>query len=317
MAIEQSRKERPIYTIDLEFGGACGVVAAYLIPHDQGAILIETGSGSTLPALQAGLRSHGVMAGDITDVLVTHIHLDHAGASGWLARQGARIHVHANGAHHLVTPEKLLASATRIYGDKMQALWGEFLPVPENRIIVQEDEDVIEIGGLTIKVVETPGHASHHFAYIFQEVCFTGDIGGVRMAGTRYLRLPMPPPDLNLELWRRSAKRLWSEYSRGAFRCLALTHFGIFEDPDWHLSTLEQTLDEVEEWASTVMPSDPSIEEICSRFVNWERRRMRKAGVENSQAEAIDSVNASWMSACGLQRYWQKIRNTPKEESIP
>jgi glyoxylase-like metal-dependent hydrolase (beta-lactamase superfamily II) len=196
----QSKKEHPIYTIDLKFGGRSSLIAAYLVIHDQGAILVETGPGSTLLALEAGLRSHGISVHNVTDVLVTHIHLDHAGASGWLARQGARIHVHANGAPHLANPEKLLSSAARIYGDAMQTLWGEFLPVPEDRIVVAEDGETIQIHGLEFRPLDTPGHATHHIAYIFQDVCFTGDIGGVRMAGTHYLRLPMPPPEFNLEL---------------------------------------------------------------------------------------------------------------------
>ena len=313
MAIRKSKKEHPIHTIDLKFRGKSGAIAAYLILHDEGAVLIETGPSSTIPALEAGLRSHGVDAGDITDVLVTHIHLDHAGAAGWLARQGARIYVHAKGAPHLLNPEKLLSSAARIYGEEMQTLWGEFLPVPEDRIIVPVDGEIIEIGDLKFIPLDTPGHASHHFAYIFQDVCFTGDIGGVRMAGTRYLRLPMPPPEIHLELWRDSARRLQKEYKRGSFNRIAPTHFGIFDDPDWHFFALEQTLDEVEEWALLVMPSDPAIEEIRSQFVDWERERVRKSGVENSQAESIEEVNASWMSAYGLQRYWLKVRNASQD----
>ncbi len=305
--------KQPIYPIDLKFRGVSGLIASYLILHDRGAILVETGPGSTIPALESGLQSHGMSVHDVTDVLVTHIHLDHAGACGWLARQGARIHVHAKGAPHLVDPEKLLSSASRIYGDEMQTLWGEFLPVPEDRIIVPEDGEIIEINDLKFIPRDTPGHAAHHLVYIFQDVCFTGDIGGVRMPDTRYLRLPMPPPEFDLELWRDSASHLLKEYERGAFKRIALTHFGLFNDATWHLNTLKRTLDEVEEWALQVMPSDPPIEELRERFVDWERERVKKSGVGKDQAKAIEEVNASWMSAYGIQRYWRKVRNVTQD----
>src|SRR3989337_916816 len=132
-----------IIALDLEFQGKSGVIAAYLLPHTRGAALIETGPGSTQATLIRRLSDHGYNPSDITDVLLTHIHLDHAGAAGWLARQGARIYVHANGAPHLLDPEKLLSSAARIYGDQMETLWGEFLPVPGERLSIVYDGDVI------------------------------------------------------------------------------------------------------------------------------------------------------------------------------
>jgi glyoxylase-like metal-dependent hydrolase (beta-lactamase superfamily II) len=114
----------------------------------------------------AGINAHGLQVGDVTDVLVTHIHLDHAGAAGWLAQQGARVHVHPVGAPHLLDPERLLSSAKRIYGDTMDTLWGQFLAVPEQRLSILEDNREIEIHGLRFRPIDTPGHAYHHFAYI-------------------------------------------------------------------------------------------------------------------------------------------------------
>jgi glyoxylase-like metal-dependent hydrolase (beta-lactamase superfamily II) len=197
-----------IYTIDLHFMGLPGTIASYLIPHDHGAVLVECGPSSTLPALQDGLKDHGFSVKDVTDVLLTHIHLDHAGAAGWLARQGARVYVHPAGASHMRNPEKLLASAARIYGDAMQTLWGDFLPVPPQCLLVPQNEDDIEIGNLRFHPVDTPGHADHHFSYLFNDVCFSGDIGGVRLAGLRHIRLPMPPPDLHPGKWRQSVEKL-------------------------------------------------------------------------------------------------------------
>ena len=154
----QSPKNKPnLHTIDLNFKDKPGAIAAYLLPHEQGGVLIETGPASTLPALVTGIQSHGLTVEDITDVFVTHIHLDHAGASGWLARQGAHIHVHPQGAPHLVDPEKLLASASRLYGDEMHSLWGDFLPVPEAQIRIPQDGEEIRIDGLRIKPLTPPG----------------------------------------------------------------------------------------------------------------------------------------------------------------
>ena len=244
-----------IHTLDLNFLGLPQAIAVYLIPHAHGAVLVESGPGSTQAALQAGLAAHGFTLADVTDVLLTHIHLDHAGASGWLAQHGARIHVHPVGAPHMIDPTKLLTSAGRIYGDQMERLWGEFLPVPEERLSLVQDGEVIEIGALRFRALDTPGHAYHHYAYIFEggaayndvadNVCFTGDVGGVRLPGPPHLRLPMPPPEFHLETWRSSIQRLGQEYDNGAFRRIAPTHFGIFDDPGWHLKAVADGLGEV------------------------------------------------------------------------
>lgn len=302
-----------IQTLDLHFQGFAGAIAAYLIPHKHGGVLVECGPGSTSGALEAGLQVHGLKVSEITDVLLTHIHLDHAGAAGWMARQGARIHVHPVGAPHLVNPEKLLASAARIYGDQMQSLWGDFLPVPQERLVTHQDEEVIEIEGLRFQAVDTPGHAYHHFAYLHQDVCFTGDIGGVRMRGARHLRLPMPPPEFNLELWRESIRRLQNHFDRGAFTRIAPTHFGLFDDPAWHLKAVAQGLDEVERWILQVMPADPSPEMLKELFYQWTHERSVQYGLDPELLGPFEAANPSWMSAYGIHRYWHKVRNAPTE----
>ena len=308
MPAEKPGKKSNIHTIDLNYKENPGAICAYLIPHERGGILIETGPAITIPALISGIQAHHLSVKDITDVLVTHIHLDHAGASGWLARQGARIHVHPQGAPHLVNPEKLLASALRLYGEEMHNLWGEFLPVPEEQICIPSDGEEIRIEGLRIKPLDTPGHAYHHFTYISQEVCFTGDICGVRVPGTRYLRLPMPPPELHFEIWRDSVKRLRAELEKGSFNRLALTHFGLFDDPEWHLDAVEGALNATEEWALKVMPFDPPIEEIRADYIAWEEERTRNSGLEPDKVITLDVANGSWMAAYGINRYWQKVR---------
>jgi glyoxylase-like metal-dependent hydrolase (beta-lactamase superfamily II) len=296
--------DKNIYTLDLNFLGVQGTIAAYLIPHRLGAVLVECGPGSTIPALVAGLNSISYSVADISDVLLTHIHLDHAGAAGWFAEQGARIHVHPVGAPHLRNPKSLLSSAGRIYGDDLETLWGEFLPVPDDQLVVHQDGEVIEIEGLKFRVLNTPGHASHHFAYLFEGACFCGDIGGVRMTGKNHLRLPMPPPEFNLESWRNSLNLLKEQ----EFSFIIPTHFGVFSDAEWHLNALEHTLDEIEHWMEENMPHELPPEKLNSKYVEWEKERSLAAGIEPEFMKIYDTSNPSWISASGIQRYWHKFR---------
>jgi glyoxylase-like metal-dependent hydrolase (beta-lactamase superfamily II) len=294
----------PVITLDLNFQGRKQAIASYLIPHSSGVVLVESGPGSTLSALQAALADQGYSPRDVTHVLLTHIHLDHAGAAGWLARRGAEIYVHPVGAPHILNPEKLLASASRIYGDQMEALWGEFLSVPEERLRVPDDAQEVVIGNLHFLPLNTPGHAEHHYAYLFEDICFSGDVGGVRIPGFPYMRLPMPPPELHLEKWRESAKRLRQQ----KFSRIAPTHFGIFDDPDRHLNELEKDLDAVSRWLDEVMPAGPPIEELRQKFSTWMEDQALASGLNTEVARVYELANPVGMSADGLQRYWRKFR---------
>jgi len=292
-----------VITLDLNFQGRPHTIAAYLIRHTEGAVLVESGPGSTLPALEAGLAKEGLsLRRDVTHVLLTHIHLDHAGAAGWLAQQGAEIIVHPVGAPHMLNPDKLISSATRIYGDRMQSLWGEFLPVPENKLRVVEDGKQIVIGNLEFIPVNTPGHAEHHYAYLFEDICFCGDVCGVRIPGYQYLRVPMPPPELHLERWHESIARLRKE----KFARLAPTHFGIFDDPEWQLNEVEKGLDSASRWLEQVMPSDPAIEELRQSFTNWVMDEGKSFGLSEEVVKVYELANPLGMSADGLLRYWKK-----------
>ena len=294
-----------VITLDLNFQGKTQAIASYLIKHSTGAILIESGPGSTLSALQAGLAANGLSVADVTHVLLTHIHLDHAGAAGWIAREsGADVCVHPVGAPHMLNPEKLIASATRIYGDKMQTLWGEFLPVSQNRLKVPSDAEEIVIGNFRFLPVNTPGHAEHHYAYLFEDVCFSGDVGGVRIPGYPYLRVPMPPPELHFGKWRESVARLRKE----KFAHIAPTHFGMFDDPEWHLREVEKSLDAAEGWLEKVMPSAPQVDEMKQMFGEWMAEQSREQGLSAEAVKAYELANPIGMSVDGLQRYWKKFR---------
>jgi glyoxylase-like metal-dependent hydrolase (beta-lactamase superfamily II) len=298
-------KTQAVTTLDLNFMGVAGSIASYLIRHAQGCLLVESGPGSTQAALQARLAEHGLRLADVSDVFLTHIHLDHAGAAGWLARQGARIHVHPAGAPHLLDPEKLLSSAARIYGEMMDTLWGQFLPVPEEQLSVLQDGQVVTIGGVSLQAVETLGHAEHHFVYLFDDVCFSGDIGGVRPAGQRILRLPMPPPEFNLEKWRVSLQRMRDL----KFKQIAPTHFGPFDDPDWHLQAIESELERIDAWISATLPACSSVEDVSTRFMDWTKQRYAAEQVAPSHVEFFETANPAWMSPAGIHRYWRKHRS--------
>ncbi len=293
-----------IVPIDLIFQGKTQAIASYLIRDGDAVVLVESGPGSTLSALEAGLAKEGLSPRDLTHVLLTHIHLDHAGAAGWLSQQGAEIYVHPIGAPHLLNPEKLIASATRIYGDRMDQLWGQFLPVAQNQLKVPKEAEEIVIGNLRFLPVNTPGHAEHHYSYIFEDICFSGDVGGVRIPGFQYLRAPMPPPELHFGKWRDSLARLRAmKFSR-----IAPTHFGIYDDVDWHLQSLDETLAAMERWLEKVMSREPSIEELRGEFTRYMEEESREKNLSMDVIRAYSLSNPVGMSADGLMRYWKKVR---------
>jgi len=177
--------------------------------------------------------------------------------------------------------------------------------VPEVQLSVLHDGDVIEINGLRLQVIDTPGHADHHNVYLMDEVCFSGDIGGVRLAGSRHLRLPMPPPEFHLEKWRASLNRLYTL----DLRRIAPTHFGLFDDVGWHLAAIARELDTVQGWIETTLPENPDLDTLTERFLAWVKDRSQEDGVEPAQIDVFELANPSWMSPLGIQRYWRKYRS--------
>jgi glyoxylase-like metal-dependent hydrolase (beta-lactamase superfamily II) len=294
----------PIHTLDLDFQGQPHSIGSYMLEHGSGVVLVESGPGSSVEALKASLKAHGYGIRQVTHVLLTHIHLDHAGAAGYLASQGAQVFVHPVGAPHLLNPEKLLASATRIYGDLMDTLWGEFLPVPPEKLTLVTDNQEIVVGNLHFTGLHTPGHAEHHCVYLFEDLAFTGDVGGVRIPGYPYLRVPMPPPEFHLEKWRETIARL----QKIGFKRIAPTHFGIFEDVEWHLNFMLKMLDEVETWLERVMPQNLPVDELKANFVAWMEAQARAQGLTADTIEAYRLANPLSMSVDGVVRYWKKYR---------
>jgi len=243
--------------IDHGWGGP-GFIASYLLEDGGELALVEAGPASTLDALLAGIRAAGHDPADLSHVLLTHIHLDHAAAAGQLARIAPRavVHVHPLGAPHLADPSRLLASAARLYGDRMDALWGTMLSVPAERIRTPEDGEAMRVGGRSLVALETPGHAIHHFAFHDPDagLVFTGDVGGIRLARAPNVRPPTPPPEVDTPAWLASIARLRALEPR----MLLPTHFGGIDDVAWHLDDLEARLRDWTRWAAASVNGDPA-----------------------------------------------------------
>jgi glyoxylase-like metal-dependent hydrolase (beta-lactamase superfamily II) len=293
-----------IWLIDLGFQGRRGVVAAYVLAGNNEVALVETGPSSTLPALLDGIKGAGFSPEQLTHILVTHIHLDHSGAAGRLLREAprAQVFVHPIGAPHLVDPSKLVASATRIYGDNMDPLWGEVAPIPEERVTALNDDEVLNVAGRGLRVLFTPGHASHHVAYVDESsgAAFTGDVGGIRMPGTSYVCAPTPPPELDLDAWRASVQRLKSVSPRRLF----LTHFGAVDDAGDHLERLVPELETFVEIAEETLSrgADPST--LTAKL--HARMEHELGDVPPDAVINLEWATPSYMATLGLTRYLTK-----------
>ena len=290
---------------DLNFQGHDRIVATAVLDSPGGCVLIDPGPSSTLSTLDLALGDAGISSHDITAIVLTHIHLDHAGAVGTLLRRRpeTRVYVHATGASHMVDPSKLVASATRLYGDRMAELWGEVAPVPAAALTALDGGEQIEVAGRRLDVAYTPGHASHHVSYFDSRsgVAFVGDTAGIKRREGGYELPPTPPPDIDLDLWRQSLARI----DKWEADALFLTHFGPSSSARAHLAAFGDHL----EWLGglarrALATSDADVE--CERwFVERLRHQLR---TRMSEAEALEYELAGRfdLSYRGLARYWRK-----------
>jgi len=291
-----------ILTLDLNFQNTPQAIAAYLIFGPDGPVLVETGPGSTLPALLDQLKQHGLTPRDIKHILLTHIHFDHAGAAGWWAQQGSQIYVHPAGANHLIDPVKLIASATRIYGDQMDSLWGTILPAPAEKVTMIYDNDTIEAGGLIFTVLESQGHAWHHHAYRLGDALFTGDAAGIKIPGSPLVGLPAPPPEFDREVWQETIKRLRNE----TVQTLYPTHFGPTPNTAEHWDELWQLMDDATEFIKTRIDANLPRDEIVTAFLAWNEEMAESAGLSEMSVRQYMMANPLEMSVDGIMRYWHK-----------
>lgn len=296
-----------IHVLDLDFHRTPQAIAAYLVIGSEGPVLVETGPGSTLDTLAARLAEHGFAPGDVRHVFVTHIHLDHAGAAGWWARQGAQVYVHHVGMPHLIDPSKLLNSARRIYGARMDALWGEVLAAPAERVTPLFDDQVVRAAGLTFTALDTPGHAYHHHVLRLGDVAFTGDAAGVRLPGQALISMPSPPPEFDLEAWQRTIARLLGEN----FTTIYPTHFGPLDDVRDHLTALNGLLHEASEFVRARMQAGVERDELVRQYLAWNRQRAEALGASEDAFQQYELANPLFMSVDGMLRYWRKKEESP------
>jgi glyoxylase-like metal-dependent hydrolase (beta-lactamase superfamily II) len=290
--------------VDLEFLGRRHAIATVVVHASGGVALIDPGPTTSLSTLERRLREQGIRLEDVTHILLTHIHLDHAGVTGTLVRRhpSLRVLVHERGAPHLVDPAKLLQSAGRLYGDQMERLWGEVLAVPAANLVVLAGGEVVEAGGRRFDVAYTPGHASHHVSYFDASsgVAFAGDTAGVSIDGG-YVLPPTPPPDINPELWAASVARIeqWSPST------LFMTHFGPAASVRPHLHSLLTHLDTISRLARESLEGPGTDEDRHARFLDALRLELRR---EMSEAQALVYEAASPLGLMwfGLARYWRK-----------
>ncbi|MCB8944917.1 MAG: MBL fold metallo-hydrolase [Ardenticatenaceae bacterium] len=290
-----------IHTLDLNYQNIPQTIAAYLVMGDE-PVLVETGPGSTLANLLARLASYGIRPMDVKHVLVTHIHLDHAGAAGWWAQQGAQVYVHPLGAPHLIDPSKLLASAGRIYGDKMDMLWGETVAAPAERVTIVQDNDQIRVAGLTFTAVETPGHAYHHHVYRVEDIAIMGDLGGIHLPGSKMIDLPAPPPEFHMEKWLESLDRILAEDLRRIY----LVHFGEVTQVREHLLAMKALVGETAVFIHQQMEAGLEQAQIITNYEHWNRERARQLGIDAETISQYETANPWYMSVQGVMRYWRK-----------
>jgi glyoxylase-like metal-dependent hydrolase (beta-lactamase superfamily II) len=292
--------------VDLNFLGRPQIIATAVLRGAAGVALVDPGPSTTQANLIKALAAHGLALKDVRQILLTHIHLDHAGATGSLLKENPAIevYVHERGARHLVDPAKLLASATRLYGDDMQRLWGEVASVPASQVRQLEGGERLEVGGRILEVAYTPGHAIHHVAYFDRasRVAFVGDVAGIRRGNGTYILPPTPPPDVDLEAWRASADRIlaWDPDT------LFLTHFGPHGGIRPHF---QQLFERIDVWSALVrrLLLDDAIDdaERERRFVQTTLDDIRRTigEVEAERYSRAGRLDYSWQ---GLARYWRQ-----------
>jgi glyoxylase-like metal-dependent hydrolase (beta-lactamase superfamily II) len=270
--------------IDLFYRGFPRAIGVYVVETADGAALLDCGPATTLPRLREGLRERGLELADIRHLLLSHIHLDHAGAAGAIVREQPELKVWVSeiGARHLIDPSRLEASARRLYGERFDSLFGELLPVPEEHVAIAEG-DV-----LGWDAFPTPGHASHHVSYQREGTLFAGDTCGVRRLPELAVLPVSPPPDIDVEAWQASI----DEIERRAPERLALTHFGVATDVPEHLARLRS---ELERWAGLVADG-VDIEQFA-------RLARPRAGADGAVFDEIAPFDQSWQ---GLRRYFDK-----------
>lgn len=299
--------------IDLEFQGVPRIIATAVLHGPGGVALLDPGPSSTLPKLKTALVAAGISLSDVTAVVLTHIHLDHAGATGTLVRENPaiRVYVHAQGAPHMASPDKLIASATRLWGDQMHKLWGEMRAVPQASMNVLSGGERISVGGRELDVIYTPGHASHHVSYFNgdADVAFVGDTAGMKLREPGVVLAPTPPPDIDLSLWRQSLGAIAARRPETVF----VTHFGPHRPAPVHLAEMTASLETMSELVRRSLATDGT-DKVREEWFTEEVRALLRRRLSNDDAGAYEVAGQFDLSWRGLARYWRKREQPPQPQ---
>lgn len=293
-----------IRTLDLEFFGAKGVIASFLAPVEGGFVLFDPGPASAVETLERRVIEAGHVLSGLRAVFATHVHLDHSGGAGVLARRtGCTIYAHPLGAPHLLDPHrKLLPSAERLYKEMMIPLWGTTEAAPEGTVRAVADGETVEVGGLAVTAHHTPGHAAHHAAWQAGGSVVTGDVAGVRFPGASHVLPPMPPPDIDIEAWRASLDVL----RRLEPVRLLLTHYGAFDDVARHLEELEGRLLRWTETARRVLAEGGDRAALGAELLRLDEGEMEASGVPAEAVARYRRLCPMEENSAGLFRYCEQ-----------
>jgi glyoxylase-like metal-dependent hydrolase (beta-lactamase superfamily II) len=294
-----------ITTLDMNWTGRPHSIAAALLESGKHHAIVDPGPASTLETLRTQLHARGLSIADLEAVLLTHIHLDHAGATGSMVRENPdlRVYVHSKGAPHVVDPGKLLASAGRLWGDDLQRLFGETLAVPPENLTILEGGESLEVGSEKLDAMYTPGHASHHVTFFDNAngVAFAGDTAGIRIANGPYVMPATPPPDIDLEAWEKSFQAILERRPARLF----LTHFGFAENPAEHIAKFRERLLLWANITEKILRAEPDEHAALQSFLAQTQTEMASY-LEPKEAEQHSFTAGLPLSFLGLARHIRK-----------
>lgn len=300
-----------IHVLDTKHLGRPGIIAATLLETNDGPALLDTGPESTFDTIATALSRLGLEPRDVRHVFLSHIHFDHAGAAWRFAELGATIYVHPRGAPHLINPARLVASATRLYGDEMERLWGKFSGIAPEHVRVLEDNNVVRVAPFEIRAIETPGHATHHHVYHWDDNVFGGDVAGVRLGGGPPAP-PFVPPELDIEAWRDSIAKIRALTPEKLY----LPHFGLVQgNIAAHLDALEERVVRWSLWFRDRLRAGDDDQTLPAAFANFLAAELREGGATESELADYEQADPSFMAVTAAMRYWRK--HHPQEVGLP
>jgi glyoxylase-like metal-dependent hydrolase (beta-lactamase superfamily II) len=294
-----------IHLIDALHLGKPGVICIAVVEcGPEELLMVDSGPESVFDSVVRSIRKLGFQPGHVRHLLVSHIHMDHSGGAWrWAGEFGTKVYVNPRGAPHLVDPSRLIASATRIYGDKMNDLWGTAGQIPREKVIEVDEGAKLQFGSRQFRVLYTPGHAKHHNAYWLESerTLFAGDAAGVIVRGGPPIP-PLPPPDIHLESWKDSLEKIRALKPAS----LHITHFGRVDDPARTLEALAKRMFGWANWVKQRLLEGKSEAEIIPEFEEFAKEELLAGGAPPEDVDTYEQADPASMSVAGLTRYWRK-----------